>query len=56
MNNKLDYKLLNFAILVFIIFLIYQTGGLWIGVISKVITIIFPFFLAFVFAYAFYPI
>lgn len=56
MSNKLDYKLINFALLVFIIYLIYQTSGLWLGVISKVLSLIFPFFLAFVFAYAFYPI
>lgn len=55
-KNKIDFKLINFAVITLIIYLIYHTGGLWIGVLSKIGAIIFPFFLAFIFAYAMYPI
>lgn len=56
LKNRLDYKLLNAAIIMVIIFLIYQTGSLWGGIVSKLMSIIFPFFLAFVLAYALHPI
>lgn len=55
MKNRLDYKLLNTALLVLIIYFMYHTGNLWIGIFNKVIQIIFPFFLSFVIAYALYP-
>jgi len=56
MKNKLDFKLLNCAIVMVIIFLIYKTSDLWIGVLTKVGSLIFPFILAFVIAYVLYPI
>ena len=56
LKNKLDYKLLNAAIIMVIIFLLYQTGSLWFGILGKVKDIIFPFFLAFILAYSLYPI
>lgn len=56
LKNKLDYKLLNTAIIMIIIFLLYQTGNLWLGILGKIGKIIFPFFLAFILAYALYPI
>lgn len=56
LKNKLDFKLLNLCLVLLAIFLLYQTGSLWTGVISKVISIIAPFFLAFIIAYAFYPL
>lgn len=55
-KNKLDYKLLNTAIIMVIIFLLYQTGNLWFGILGKLWDIILPFFLAFIIAYALYPI
>lgn len=55
-KNKLDYKLLNTAIIMVIIFLLYQTGNLWLGILGKVWDIILPLFLAFILAYALYPI
>lgn len=54
-KNRLDYKLLNTAIVVVIIYLMYHTGNLWLGIFAKVGKICFPFFLAFVIAYALYP-
>ncbi len=55
-KNKLDYKLINLVLIVFIVFLIYQTGNLWLGMIAKILAIIIPFFFAFVLAYALHPI
>ena len=51
-KNKLDYKLLNICILALIVYLVYQTGNLWIGVIGRLTDLLFPIFLAFVIAYA----
>lgn len=55
-KNKIDFKLINAALIVLIVYLIYRTGNLWLGVLSKAWTIIMPFFFAFVVAYALYPI
>jgi len=54
-NNKIDFKLINTALIVLIVFLLYQTGNLWIGVLSKVIAMFLPFVIAFAIAYALYP-
>ena len=55
LKNKLDFKLVNFALIALIVFFIYQTGSLWIGLASKLIEIVIPFLFAFAFAYACYP-
>lgn len=55
-KNKIDFKLINAAIIIFIIFLMYQTGNLWIGLFNKVMTIAAPLLIAFVLAYALYPL
>ncbi len=55
LKDKLNYKLMNIAVIAFIIFLIYQTGNLWIGIISTILSIAIPFFMAFVVAYALHP-
>ena len=52
----MDFKLINIALITIIIYLIYQTGDLWLGVLSKFLTIFAPFFFAFVVAYTLYPI
>ena len=54
-KNKPDFKLINFALIALIIFLLYQTGSLWMGALHKVLDIIEPFFIAFVLAYALHP-
>lgn len=54
-KNKPDFKLINFTLIVLAIFLLYQTGNLWIGVVNKLLSIIKPFFIAFVIAYALHP-
>ncbi len=55
LKNNLNYKLVNFAVIVLIIFLLYQTGNLWIGVLDKILQILMPFLFAFAFAYALHP-
>lgn len=55
LKNKLDFKLVNLALIALIVYLIYQTGNLWIGVASKIINIILPFLFAFSIAYAIHP-
>lgn len=54
-KNKLDYKLINIALIALIVFLLYQTGYLWMGVTNKLLKIVGPFVFAFAAAYAFYP-
>lgn len=56
LKNKLDFKLINLAIWVFIFYLIYKSGNLWISFLGKFISIIAPFFFAFVIAYALHPL
>lgn len=55
-KNKLDYKLVNIALFVLIVFLMYQTNGLWSTIASYVFKIGFPFLIAFAIGYALYPI
>ncbi len=55
MENKLNYKLLNILIIVVIIYLLYKTSGLWLGILSKLIAVVLPFLVAFAVAYAIYP-
>lgn len=55
-SNKLNFKLLNFLILVGIIYLLYSINSLWSGVVSKILQIGFPFLIAFGIAYALHPV
>ncbi len=54
-KNKPDFKLINCALIVFIVFLVYRTGNLWLGCMTTLKKIMIPFFLAFIVAYALYP-
>ena len=55
LKNKINFKLINVAIVVLIVFLLYQTGNLWIGLTNKILDIGLPFLFAFAIAYAVYP-
>ncbi len=55
-KNKLNYKLLNVLILAVIIYIGLITMGYWGGFISKLISIILPFAIAFAIAYSLYPL
>ncbi len=54
-KNKLDYKLVNVALIALIVFLIYKTGSVWSSVLGTAFNILFPFLVAFALAYAIYP-
>ena len=56
LKNKLNYKLVNCALIMVIIYLIYRTGSLWMDALTKVGSLILPFVLAFAIAYILYPI
>lgn len=55
LKNKLDFKLINFAIITLIIYLMYQTGEIWLGFVGIVLKIITPLFFAFILAYVLHP-
>ena len=54
-ENKINFKLVNLALIVLIICMIYSMNNVWVGIISKLFSIIFPFLLGFAIAYALYP-
>ena len=54
-KNKINYKLVNLALIALIAFLVYLTGNLWIGIIKLIVKIFLPFLFAFAIAYAVYP-
>ena len=54
-DKKINYKLLNILIVLGICCLFYNTLGMWKFVIDKVISILSPFVISFVIAYALYP-
>lgn len=55
-KNKVNFKILNILILVATIVLIYLIKDLWIGAVSKILSITFPFIIAFAVSYALYPL
>ena len=56
LDKKLNYKLVNCALIMVIVFLIYKTGDLWFGIVNKFGRLVFPFALAFAIAYVLYPV
>lgn len=54
-KNKLDFKLINLALIVLIIFLMYQTSNIWLGLLSIILKVSAPFFFAFILAYVLHP-
>lgn len=55
MKNKINYKLVNFCIIMLITFFLYQTRSIYIEIFNYIKNIISPFFIAFVIAYSLYP-
>jgi len=51
----MNFKLLNIAIFLLVVYLIYLTGNFWENIFAKVWQITFPFLLSFTVAYALYP-
>ena len=56
LDKNLNYKLVNCALIMVIVFLIYKTGDLWFGIVNKFVRLVFPFALAFAIAYVLYPV
>ena len=56
MENKINYKLINITLVITIICLLYLIKGLWLGIVGKIFDIMLPFAIAFVVAYALYPL
>ena len=54
-KDKVNFKLINVALVALIVFLLYQTGSLWTGLLGKIVEIILPFLFAFGMAYAVQP-
>ena len=54
-KDKLDFRLVNLALIALTVYLVYKTGHLWMGTIDKILEIIIPFVLAFALAYAMHP-
>lgn len=54
-SDKINFKILNLLMIIGIICLLYMISGLWVGILNKVVAVLFPFVLAFVIAYALYP-
>ena len=55
LKNKVDFKLINLALITFIAYLLYQTSGFWIGIVNEFLSVIAPLFIAFILAYVLYP-
>lgn len=55
LKNKLDFKLINLALIVLIIFLMYQTSSVWLGLLNILLSILVPLFFGFILAYALHP-
>lgn len=55
LKNKLDFKLINLALIILIIFLMYQTASIWVGLLNIILKVSAPFFFAFILAYVLHP-
>lgn len=55
LKNKVDFKLINLALITFIAYLLYQTSGFWLGIVNKFFSVMTPLFVAFILAYVLYP-
>lgn len=53
--SKLNYKIINLALIAITIYFVYKTGNLWLGLVGKIMNIMIPFFFAFAIAYALHP-
>ncbi len=56
MKSAINYKLINIALFLIIIFFVYQTKTLWIDIFQIMIKIIRPFLIGFIISYLCYPL
>ena len=55
-KNRINYKLLNFLILMGLLYIIVTNIGTWFNIFSSIISICMPFIIAFAISYALNPI
>lgn len=55
-KNKINYKLLNFLILMGLLYIIVTNIGTWFNIFASIISICMPFIIAFAISYALNPI
>lgn len=55
-SNKLNYKLINFTVLMLLLYISFSNVEVWINVISTIGSALFPFLVAFAIAYAITPV
>ena len=55
-SNRLNYKIINIAALMVLLFFACTNISMWWGIIVKCLEILFPFIVGFAFAYAFTPL
>lgn len=53
--KSVNYKYLNILLILGIAYLLFLTKDVWLGVVTKIFNISFPFIIAFGIAYVFYP-
>ena len=56
LSNKLNYKLINFAVLMFLLYISFSNVNIIIEFIATIFSVLLPFIVAFSFAYSLYPI
>ena len=54
-EGKLNFNLINLLLVMLIIYLLFVTSNYWAPCVGKLINVLIPFFLAFVFAYILDP-
>ena len=55
-SNKLNYKIINLTFLLGLLYIAITNIGVWWGVLMKIISVMAPFIVAFVFSYALTPL
>lgn len=56
MKDKINFKLVNVLLVLLIVSILYWINGFWVGLILKIVEILFPFIIGFAVAYALYPV
>lgn len=55
-KNKINYRLLNVTLLMVLLFIGFSNINLWVRIISKIASLLLPFIVGFVLAYAIHPV
>ena len=55
-KDKINYKIVNFAALMLLLYIGVTNIGIWWGIVLKCLSVLSPFIIGFAFAYAFTPI